>query len=55
MLDGADTALGGFFKGVDLKDGEAASKRLAIGTRVTTRFADKRIGDVLDFWFEPVA
>ena len=53
MLDGADTALGGFFMGVDLSDPPAAAKRLAIGARVTTQFAELRTGDVLDFWFEP--
>jgi uncharacterized protein len=52
MLDGADTAIGGLFRGVDLSDAAAAAKRLAIGTRVTTKFADQRRGDVLDFWFE---
>lgn len=52
MLDGADTAIGGLFKGIDLKDPAAAAKRLAVGTRVTTKFADKRKGEVLDFWFE---
>jgi len=52
MLDGADTALGGLFKGLDLEDPAAAAKRLAIGTRVTTKFADQRKGDILDFWFE---
>ena len=52
MLDGADTALGGFFRGVDLSNPAEAAKKLAFGTRVTTKFADKRIGDVLDFWFE---
>lgn len=51
-LDGADTAIGGLFKGVDLKDPEVAAKRLAIGTRVMTKFAEKRKGEVLDFWFE---
>jgi len=30
-----------------------SAKRLAIGTRVVTRFAEKRTGDLLDFWFEP--
>jgi uncharacterized OB-fold protein len=55
MLDGADTAIGGFFKGVELTDGAAAAKKLAIGTRVMTRFAEKRTGDLLDFWFEPSA
>jgi uncharacterized OB-fold protein len=51
-LKGADTAIGGYFKGVDLSDGAAAAKKLAIGTKVVTRFAEKRTGDVLDFWFE---
>ncbi|MDQ4059920.1 MAG: OB-fold domain-containing protein [Pseudomonadota bacterium] len=52
MLDNADTAIGGFFRGVDLTDPAKAAERLKIGTRVTTRFADQRKGDVLDFWFE---
>ena len=55
MLDGADTAIGGFFKGVDLSDAATAATKLKVGTRVTTTFAEKRIGDVLDFWFEPDA
>jgi uncharacterized protein len=52
LLDGADTALGGYFKGVDLSDPAAAAEQLAIGTRVITKFAEQRTGDVLDFWFE---
>jgi uncharacterized protein len=52
MLDGADTAIGGIFKGIDLQDPTAAAKRLGIGTRVMTKFAEKRKGEVLDFWFE---
>ncbi len=51
-LDGADTAIGGMFRGVDLTDADAAAKQFAIGTRVKTCFAEKRTGDVLDFWFE---
>jgi uncharacterized OB-fold protein len=51
-LDHADTGIGGFFRGVDLSDPAAAAQKLAIGTRVTTHFAEKRTGDVLDFWFE---
>ena len=51
-LDNADTAIGGFMRGVDLSDAAAAAKRLAVGTRVTTCFAENRTGDVLDFWFE---
>lgn len=53
MLDGGDTAIGGFFRGVDLSDPAKAAEKLKIGTRVTTRFAENRVGDVLDFWFEP--
>jgi uncharacterized OB-fold protein len=52
LLDGADTAIGGFFRGLDLADPAKAAKRLALGTRVVTRFAEKREGSVLDFWFE---
>lgn len=52
LLNGADTAIGGYFKGIDLTDGDAAAKQLAVGTKVITRFAEKRTGDVLDFWFE---
>ena len=29
-----------------------AAEQLAIGTRVVTKFAEQRKGDVLDFWFE---
>lgn len=53
LLDGADTAIGGYFKGIDLADPAAAAKRLKLGSRILTKFAEKRTGDVLDFWFEP--
>jgi uncharacterized protein len=52
LLDGADTALGGYFKGVDLTDPAKAAAKLKIGTRIATRFAEQRTGDVLDFWYE---
>jgi len=52
LLDGADTALGGYFKGVDLTNPREAAEKLAISTRVVTKFAEQRKGDVLDFWFE---
>ena len=52
LLDGADTALGGYFKGIDLADPHKAAERLKIGTRVDTKFAARRKGDVLDFWYE---
>ena len=51
-LDKANTAIGGFFRGVDLTDGAKAAEKLAVGTKVMTKFADKRIGDITDFWFE---
>jgi uncharacterized OB-fold protein len=54
LLDGADTAMGGFFKDLDLTDPAKAAAYLKIGTRVVTRFAEQRIGDVLDFWYEIV-
>lgn len=52
LLDGADTALGGYFRGVDLSDPQAAAEQLKIGTRVVATFAPDRKGDMLDFWFE---
>lgn len=52
LLDGADTALGGYFREIDLADPQKAAEKLKIGTRVTTRFAEHRKGDMLDFWFE---
>lgn len=52
MLDNADTAIGGFFRGVDLDQPARAAEIFAVGTRVITRFVDKPVGDVLDFWFE---
>ena len=55
LLDKADTAIGGDFRGVELGDPAVAAERLKIGTRIITRFAEKRVGDVLDFWFEPQA
>ena len=55
LLDGADTALGGFFKGVDLANPAAAAEKLKIGTRIMTKFAAERKGEMLDFWFEIAA
>jgi uncharacterized OB-fold protein len=52
LLDGANTAMGGFFKGIDLTDPAVAAAKMKIGTRIITRFAEQRTGDVLDFWYE---
>jgi len=54
QLEGADTALGGFIRGLDLSDPEKAAEKLAVGAKVMTKFAEKRTGDILDFWFELV-
>ncbi len=51
-LDGGDTALVGYVRGLDLSDSDAAVRALAIGKRVTTRFAEKPTGTVADYWFE---
>jgi uncharacterized OB-fold protein len=52
LLDGADTAMGGFFKAIDLTDPAVAAAKMKIGTRIITRFEEQRTGDVLDFWYE---
>jgi uncharacterized OB-fold protein len=51
-LDGADTALVGYVRGLDLADKDAAVAALAIGTRVEVRFADEPQGTAADYWFE---
>jgi uncharacterized protein len=52
LLDGADTALGGSFRGIDLTDPQAAAEQLKIGTRARTTFAPQRKGETLDCWLE---
>lgn len=54
VLDGADTAMLNFVRGLDLADLEAALKRLAIGNRVRVVFRplEERQGGVTDFWYE---
>jgi uncharacterized OB-fold protein len=54
LLDGADTALPGYVKGLPLEDADAVVDRLAIGTRLRVAFADQPTGTVLDYWFEPI-
>ena len=44
LLDGADTALGGYFKGIDLTDPHAAAEKLKIGTRVVTTTSPRTQG-----------
>jgi uncharacterized OB-fold protein len=54
-LDGADTALPGYVRGVDLTEAAHAADRLAIGTRLRVAFTDQPQGTVTDYWFEPVS
>ena len=42
LLDGADTAIGGYFRGIDLKDAAKASAMLKLCALVTTKFAVAR-------------
>jgi uncharacterized OB-fold protein len=53
-LDGADTALPAYVRGLDLTDAGAVAAALAIGTRVRVAFADEPVGTVSDYWFEPL-
>lgn len=52
LLDGADTAVLGYVKGLDLSDVEAAALRLATPAPVDVRFVDHPQGEITDFWFE---
>lgn len=54
LLDGADTALVGYVRGVDLTQQQAAVDAVKIGTRVRVAFADEATGTAADYWFEPV-
>lgn len=53
-LDGADTALPGYVRGVDLDDSDTVVEQLAIGTRMRVAFASEPEGTVADYWFEPL-
>ena len=53
MLEGADTALVGYVRGVELSDQATAVKAIAIGTDVVVHFAAKPTGRAADYWFEP--
>jgi uncharacterized OB-fold protein len=51
-LAGADTALVGYVRGVDLSVPDQAARRLRIGTPVDVKFPDTPTGTVTDYWFE---
>ena len=51
-VDGADTAVVNYIRGLDLTDVRAAAASLTIGQRVRVVFAGERTGRMTDFWFE---
>jgi uncharacterized protein len=51
LLDGADTALVGYVKGLDLSVPQAAVTLLK-QARVVVKFAEKPTGTAADYWFE---
>ncbi len=53
-LNGADTGIANFIKGIDLEDMKKAIERVKIGMKVRVAFKDIREGRVTDFFFEPV-
>lgn len=55
LLEGADTALVGYVRGVDLTDQSAAVEAVRIGTPVEVKFAENPVGTAADYWFEPSA
>jgi uncharacterized OB-fold protein len=54
LLDGANTAMANFVKGVDLSDVNQALERIKIGAMVRVIFKRKREGRITDFWYELV-
>jgi uncharacterized OB-fold protein len=52
LLDGADTAVVGYVKGLELGDVAEATKQLRTGATVKVRFVEQPQGEVTDFWFE---
>ena len=53
-IDGADTAMANFIKGIDLSNQKKALEKLKIGMRVKAVFKDRREGRMTDFVFKPV-
>ena len=50
-LDGADTAMLNYVKGLDFSDLNATAKSLAIGNRVKVVFEEGREGKITDFQY----
>ncbi len=52
LLNGANTSMVNFVKGVDLEDLNEALKKIKIGARVKVAFKRRRKGRITDFWYE---
>lgn len=55
-LDGADTAILNYVRGVDLRDRDGAIQKIRVGApiRVVAAPSEQRVGSVTDFWYELV-
>lgn len=51
LLDGADTALVGYVKGLDLTDSAKAAAEIK-RARVVVKYAEEPTGTAADYWFE---
>jgi hypothetical protein len=52
LLEGADTALVGYLKGLNLQNQKDAIAALSIGTKVYVHFSKTPAGTAADYWFE---
>lgn len=52
-LEGADTAILNYIRGLDLRDPRAAAGRLTVGLPMRLELKPQRDGRMSDFWFEP--
>ena len=52
-LDGVDTAIAGYVRGIDLSDVEKAAEKLKMGARFRVEFIEEPQGRVTDFYFVP--
>lgn len=52
LLEGADTAVVGYLRGLDLSDPVVAAQSLTMGMPIDVHFAEQPEGQVTDFWFQ---
>ena len=54
LLEGADTALVGYVRGVELGEQSSAVEAVKIGTPMRVAFSEDPQGTAADYWFEPI-